>query len=577
MKPVSLAKTLQSIRTQNITQLQLRSGQMITGKVEKFYPDNKVLVQIGNQKLIAQLESQLQANMRYIFQVKQTKPYLLLQVISEKPIKNLKDIPSVLLKKLGIKETEAHRTFLQFLLDEQVPIDKDTLSMALSLFDDASNKKEAKTVLIEMLKREFPITKPFFDAMQARLFQSISLSDTIESLLPILDAANTEHTIKLKMMLQSILSQQSLMSTKKHLGAQILHEISLGDTTTFTLLKVGKLLPADMEFTEWKHLWLQWAQQNGIHADKAFTSFNGNVDLVSFPLNIDLTEEFFIPLKSLWDKQLFLTAKQAYALQNRNGKEIDTVLASIENIPSNTHKALLVGETQLEQLLQQQLSAKQQRIVLQWLLNGLELLYEQGKMSEQQLFYLKFKGFLSLIGEEVVASQSSIEANPSLKELLLAPQLDNNQTQKLLTVFSAMRLSLTESQEWTQFSIQFPGYLFGLKQDITMDFEGKQSEGNKINPSYCRVLFYLQLNQLEETIIDMKIQNKRISLTVYNEHPTILEVIGKKFEPKLTEGITSLGFTLTGVKMKPIKMTSTQPKQYDSSINMPIKGVDFKV
>lgn len=45
-----------------------------------------------------------------------------------------------------------------------------------------------------------------------------------------------------------------------------------------------------------------------------------------------------------------------------------------------------------------------------------------------------------------------------------------------------------------------------------------------IDPDYCRVLFYLDLDALQHMIVDMQIQNRIMTIHVTNEH-TDLTVI----------------------------------------------------
>lgn len=47
--------------------------------------------------------------------------------------------------------------------------------------------------------------------------------------------------------------------------------------------------------------------------------------------------------------------------------------------------------------------------------------------------------------------------------------------------------------------------------------EWKNEKDGKIDSNYARILFYLNLEALKETVIDMQVQNRIVSIYVYNE------------------------------------------------------------
>ena len=43
----------------------------------------------------------------------------------------------------------------------------------------------------------------------------------------------------------------------------------------------------------------------------------------------------------------------------------------------------------------------------------------------------------------------------------------------------------------------------------------------KIDPDFARILFYLDLESIDKTIIDMQVQNSVVSVTVFNADDTL--------------------------------------------------------
>lgn len=64
--------------------------------------------------------------------------------------------------------------------------------------------------------------------------------------------------------------------------------------------------------------------------------------------------------------------------------------------------------------------------------------------------------------------------------------------------------------------LTIPLNLGSTKTDLTLQWSGRKTKEGKIDPDYCRVLFYLELEHLEETVIDMQVQNRIIKVTVIN-------------------------------------------------------------
>lgn len=49
-------------------------------------------------------------------------------------------------------------------------------------------------------------------------------------------------------------------------------------------------------------------------------------------------------------------------------------------------------------------------------------------------------------------------------------------------------------------------------------------DNGKIDADYARILFYLQLNSLQETVVDMQVQSRVVTVTVYNENDQLKEL-----------------------------------------------------
>lgn len=162
-----LSKRLESQRV-NHSQPFLKQGQIVQGKIVKLFPNNKAQIQIGSQKMIAQLEASLSIGENYHFQVKANGDVVHLKVIGEQLKGNVAGNMQMLLEGLGIKATKATISLMQALMREKVPFDREQLMKALQLVGSASNKMQAQSVMKEMLVHKLPITDSVFQALYTK-------------------------------------------------------------------------------------------------------------------------------------------------------------------------------------------------------------------------------------------------------------------------------------------------------------------------------------------------------------------------------------------------------------------------
>ncbi|MBE4908745.1 hypothetical protein IMZ08_11825 [Bacillus luteolus] len=128
---------------------------------------------------------------------------------------------------------------------------------------------------------------------------------------------------------------------------------------------------------------------------------------------------------------------------------------------------------------------------------------------------------------------------------------------------------------------QIPFQLGGKLSDLTIQFSGKKNKDKEIDPNYCQLFFQLELGTLRETMIDVKIQNRILSITIYNNHRLLDKLVqGMKFS--LAEGLEKVGYKLSSIKVSEIseKLTGTEGISPTSKIlrrNDGYTGVDIKI
>lgn len=171
----------------------------------------------------------------------------------------------------------------------------------------------------------------------------------------------------------------------------------------------------------------------------------------------------------------------------------------------------------------------------------------------------------------------------SLKPQLIALMRDSSMSPVLRETAEAivMRMNgpLIQSGETGiqhQLVMQVPLELFGRKIDSTLQWSGRMKEDGKIDPDYARILFYLDLESIEKTVIDMQVQNRVVSVTVFNDEDG-LRAIGAPLQTRLKNGLSEAGYTLSGVFFKPFAEEVKPEAKKASPIQTDGQGVDFRI
>lgn len=131
-----------------------------------------------------------------------------------------------------------------------------------------------------------------------------------------------------------------------------------------------------------------------------------------------------------------------------------------------------------------------------------------------------------------------------------------------------------------QFVTQVPIKLGQQTAEATIQWNGRKKPDGKIDSNECRILFYLELANLGETLVDLQIQNRVLSISVMNGTTDIQQFAGPFIAP-LKEKLKSLNYQLKTVTFEeptkvPLKLrikTGRRPAQPDQTY----RGVDIRI
>ncbi|WP_078547162.1 hypothetical protein [Litchfieldia alkalitelluris] len=170
------------------------------------------------------------------------------------------------------------------------------------------------------------------------------------------------------------------------------------------------------------------------------------------------------------------------------------------------------------------------------------------------------------------------QLNSVLWELQDNKPLSENIKQLIQRIYG-MELLSQDNEYLQQILVQTPIKLGDFLSDLTIQWSGQKDKEGKINVDHCHILFYLQLQHIGETVIDLRIQNRVINVLVYNKFSQLLGVL-EQLKPSLKENLEQYGYTLSAVKLtipknnhQGLKAILSTNQLYSTNFN----GVDLRV
>lgn len=182
---------------------------------------------------------------------------------------------------------------------------------------------------------------------------------------------------------------------------------------------------------------------------------------------------------------------------------------------------------------------------------------------------------LGLSFEHDLIQKQDPQLQQTLKPLLLQTLAQTqqgevrHQVQQLLTHLTSQQLNSTGP---FQAMVQIPIQSGHRVTDLTIRWEGKKQKDGRFDPNFCRILFYLDLEHLQATAVDVNIQKRLINIRIFNETHDLQDLI-ERFEPLLQEKLELAGYQLSSVKQAEADPT----KLPWNSGEDPINGVDVRV
>lgn len=599
--------------TQQSQPLSLKQGQVFHGTIKKLYPDQMAEIQIGNQKLFAKLETPLKAGDSHFFQVTNISPEAELKVVTGpmQPSQTMAQQMTQLLETMNLPKTAELQQILAHFIKNQLPISKDQLIQAeswLNNLPEGTLKNEAIQVIQRMIELKLPFTNEIFKGL---LYGSktTGMAEAIENFANVLSKeSNVSQQVKLNLLQQlQVISKPFTAETGGILLANaartlLTSELSADRLQALNFLKEAEILPKNSTIQNWLSQSFQQTTSRILpNIELQKLSAGQLVQTVAAAKTADLQNNV-AQAKEWVSNQQFLTSEQKSQLQQ--------LIARFEALPKSGQTLELLAKQLHEQLIKSFSESAHSRLFSQ---------DENGNSAKDQLLSLlkydtvnnsqtafsnllrtannsvdpfiqnavtqadaqvmasidsrameqAIKIIFKSLGMSYEASLNSKagdiqEIAQSLKPQLLSLMQDAQSPQPLkesadiiLSRLNGMQLFSGENGPQHQLIMQIPLQFLGKHADATIQWNGRMKENGKIDANYARVLFYLNMEALQETVVDMQVQNRIITIHLYNDHSN-LELLAEPLKQSLKIGLLEKEYQLSGLFIKKFEDTKSQ-------------------
>ncbi|WP_026692511.1 hypothetical protein [Peribacillus kribbensis] len=575
-------------QSHSVTSHSLKPGQLVYGKITKLFPNQMAAVQIGSTRLTAVVQASLQAGGQYWFRVESGQGQIALKIVDPSFIKDGSQAPQQLLSLLSIPQERESMELADFSLKNGIPASKESFETILSWLKEAPETASRMETVKTLYNQNLPVTKENLAALQSL--------DSGRSVYALLDSLS-KHLTQMEHLPSA--AGLKVQISALQIGADHTGERAISALVENWLKEEGK---DGLAFKALKSLGLAKGLPEGENAalleavsqtankeeasvkpfikevlsvlPNALKDSGGTIDAHINGEQRKLVKGMLMELmndnRAGSENGVFSLSEAGKEMLKKLGLNLDRAMQILEN-PDILQGAGNLSQDKAGGNENEELSAQLRQLGAA----------HSVKPKELKEFFKQIAAAFGLeqAGEEWTAD-SPEKSVKTLKHALEAfiKESDKSpvreQAQELLNKLAAQQLLSQESGPLQNLFIQVP-----LKQaDLTLHFSGKKKGDGSVDSDYCRVLFYLQLDSLKDVTIDMQVQNRIVSLTVYNENASLVKLLADKWLPKLKENFKAVNFTLSSFHIsggnadQGLKSSSNYIKQ-----TIPYTGVDLRI
>lgn len=570
----------------------LKEGQIFSGKVMKRLPGQMAELAAFGQKVTVQLEVPLQAGERYFFQVASLQGVMRLKVVSDyAPIQRTPGQAAALLEKLQVPLTKESIALTALAIETGQPLSKDSIQL-VSGWLSKEGLKDGMEAIRFMFSRDLPITESVFLAlMSARSTESLTgklevFQQTLIKLGVGPEAMSALTQLLGEPTLSGKIVDRPLLDVNAK-AAQIAAALSAGSLSdkvaAIGMLKQVLNIP-DLS-TDVPEEQLSFIVKTRLMTSKSSASMpvdNLPEQLAAAMKNNETTNRLSVyPMQMMRDALVQLAVKPVTMETIASIKEAVSQSVSV-NHPNSV--SIMQHVTQLtDQLIKNEPAGNRQiASIFQLALSIAAIVPEQAAVRmasllgtdirsiEELQVQMPVKGkdvavalrdafrLLGIDHEAVMASRNQPEVmQQNIKQELLKHIADTipvpirEAAEQIVGRLNAQHILSAESGPIQQLVMQVPLQFAAFQGDVTIKWIGQKKPNGKIDADYCRVLFYVDMPNLKNIVIDMQVQNRIIHLNIIADAAaSVLKQISISGMDHLKEALEKEGYRLSGIQFK---------------------------
>ncbi|GGE65731.1 hypothetical protein [Priestia taiwanensis] len=543
-----LQRLLNSVQASSAVQAKetvLRPGQVVQGTIMEKLPGDMAVVQINNTKMLAKIEAPLEENGRYVLQVKQSENgQLVLKVMQPGNTLSMDERVSLLLKQVGVSGTLEMKQLATMLLNNNIPLTQAKLQQLANVLAKMPLGEEELQAIRLLIQKDLPLTETTIKSVTT-YEKNPSLQQGITNVLSAL--MNEEELPKAAGQLKEFLTT-TYQGKQQDALIRLLTEGIVGKEN-----RVVESLLQKMNISNTKVPVEQVNVSNGT-LPMAEVSRNEQVK--------NMTPEQFISfVKELPSKQ-----EQVHQLLSYFSKD---------TLPSTAVQQFAMLSEKMPQL------TKQEQQVLTKVMNDVFAMPAGKELASHMKMVIESLG---LEWEQSLTGRQQKQEHMNTLKPLLLQTLEEPLTSQTKSQIEVLVHRITGQQLLSQETVgpmlhvvtHIPMTMAGVLRDVQIEWSGKETKDGQIDTDFCRIFFYLQLEALQDTGIDVHIQNRIVQITVLNNTDGLERII-PMYQESLRQHLQGLNYELSAIKVRPFGEEKVERIQGQSYYSKTYSGVDLHV
>jgi hypothetical protein len=517
-----LQRLINSVQTSPRLQTQetvLRPGQVVQGTIIEKLPGDMAVVQINNTKMIAKIEAPLQENGRYALQVQQMdNGQIVLKVVQ--PQGQIDAQIATLLKQLGVTSpTTEMKQLATMLINNNIPLTGAKFTELTNVLTKMPLGQEELQAIRLLIQKDLPLTETTIKSVLA-YEKSPSLQKEIINVMNAL--TNEKELPKAAGQLREFLST-TYQSKQQDALVQVLTQGVIGKDKGGIESLLQKMNIGNLP----EQVGSKAVQPSGA---LPVTELGRSESVKNMP-----PEQFVSFVKELPTKQEQVQQLLSYLNKDVSAsKALQQFTMLVEKLPQLTQQEQQVVTKAMDSAFMMP-SGKELASHMKLIVQSLGLEWEHSISGQQQ----KQEQLTSL--------------KPLLLEALEEPlaQHTKGQMESLVHRITGQQLLSQETVgPMLHVTTHIPFTITGALRDVQIEWSGKETKDGQIDTDFCRIFFYLQLEALQDTGIDVHIQNRIVQITVLNNTEGLERII-PVYQQSLKEHLHGLRYELSAINVRP--------------------------